>query len=1135
MTEHLRIPLSTIKGDNDAIEIFETDMGIQSNDRRKSTTCKKDRPKHIIKYNKKQQELKQTGLVPGENTIFNRLVDCSVCVAYERKKYNPYVRCKVPHQSHHPLCPLNTKTKGRVPPSTTEATTNMMSKYLSKKAVAAVVAKDQNHEKTNVENTPSNPSSKPPPKQAPWMPTLQQAPSMPPPKTAVPVPKVASIFNFQDIQTKKTTVLSSSSGTKLSATSLRSLVNAKMTQHCTSTSPGTSIISTGTDNETCDVSAINGTNTTIKDPINVSKNTMSGTYPPLIVIAKYLRDIIVPPRLPADSNNIPNTDTCQKSITNYKKVFPAGQITFKLPNECCTIKPSPYYHAIQGINLLLVQWELNFPGILLSCDCSGEFIHERSDLSKKNELFPIFDLGGTIMWAIVMNYKCNKCSKIVAGNSAEMLNTLPVFLRDSYPVHPKYAHGGSFHFSKKLSQLLEHLIVKYGNAEMFSRMLYHELNEEYRNRIDKYYDQCIFLKAKENILQYPTFLDWMGGHFPPDGSKIRELYEKAQQSTLTRSGISEFDRCTREIQSVTCNLTMAQDHTMEVVKNYQRKKIGAFAAWTVCTETGEAASVVLVKDTTAKQYAHAAECLARRQHFKPKVMYADTWPNKSDFWALLFGNMCIGRLGMFHFLNRIIKTLREHHMSYSQSIRDLRMAIYKYNDDDYLRLEYHLKNGTMSRTRTKYTAADIDMMMVDGTFKDRYEKWLRKEIYDPETMKARLDNWFIKYKFSNSQGKEPGHGKRDSKTGKLLFTSDTKLAVENAKEKCNYVSDYLPIDQMYTAMPPTPHSTHGLNAFLSHRVESRLEGFHGPLSNFANTNTNARLADILTLTGVAQYNCHIRQKYLSIAMSNDEKKKIPAHLLEIPRYYNHSELEVVNRNAEIVGLPPPFLDIRILPEDNGERFLSQYLFEQQKRDQTITPHINTDRCQCCCCGNNMEPLLHEKVFGTINHQQHEENISLLPLTTSSTKNIQMQPKKKAKTIVKTKQNDATLESNTHLLPPCTAMMTAPSIISSSQIVPSMSSNMYGCSNYLPVTTIMYPQRNPPQNAFFIPWQSWTPHHNIPYYQPHPLTSAVVVPEKKRKRKLQKDICCLPYAIWLNNQDRKGRPPHDISCPKKNKK
>ena len=130
---------------------------------------------------------------------------------------------------------------------------------------------------------------------------------------------------------------------------------------------------------------------------------------------------------------------------------------------------------------------------------------------------------------------------------------------------------------------MEDLMLTYGNAEYFSRLIYQKLNKEYLRRIDSYYDQCVYLKM-ESAMEYPSLNNWIAGRYYPDGAKFRELYEHAQSSRLTRSGVTEFERHTREIQSVTCNLTMAQDHTMEMVKNYQ-KKLGAKACWTVCTES----------------------------------------------------------------------------------------------------------------------------------------------------------------------------------------------------------------------------------------------------------------------------------------------------------------------------------------------------------------------------------------------------------------------------------------------------------------------------------------------------------------------------------------------------------------------
>ena len=127
---------------------------------------------------------------------------------------------------------------------------------------------------------------------------------------------------------------------------------------------------------------------------------------------------------------------------------------------------------------------------------------------------------------------------------------------------------------------------------------------------------------------------------------------------------------TREIQSVGTNLLFAQDHTHEATKNYfHRKRNGATALWDVATDTGEIATAVLVPSTATQDFSHAAIQLSKRKNFNPTAMYSDTWPHKKDYWEELFpGKDLKGRLGLFHYLQRITKTLRKGHIDYFHAI-----------------------------------------------------------------------------------------------------------------------------------------------------------------------------------------------------------------------------------------------------------------------------------------------------------------------------------------------------------------------------------------------------------------------------------------------------------------------------------
>jgi hypothetical protein len=73
---------------------------------------------------------------------------------------------------------------------------------------------------------------------------------------------------------------------------------------------------------------------------------------------------------------------------------------------------------------------------------------------------------------------------------------------------------------------------------------------------------------------------------------------------------------------------------------------------------------------------------------------------------------------------------------------------------------------------------------------------------------------------SNSPGELRGKGRVDPYTEKILLTHDTKLAIEEGLKSFEY-GDVLSLNEMYTTLPPIPNTTHGLQEYVSHRVESR--------------------------------------------------------------------------------------------------------------------------------------------------------------------------------------------------------------------------------------------------------------------------------------------------------------------------
>jgi hypothetical protein len=708
------------------------------------------------------------------------------------------------------------------------------------------------------------------------------------------------------------------------------------------------------------------------DFVKMYKDVKKNAPLPLVAVAKFLAST---PK--CDVTKLIPLHTMELTIPIHRQ---AGQTL------------SPLYHSIEGLKVLLVDWQVVFPGLALRCPCgtcNGMLKHDRTNFSKNKKLFPLFRLAGAPSWCIVQQYTCLSCKNRVNANDGRLLMSLPEYVRNAYPVDPKYADcpTATFHLDRDCSSLVDELMPTYGNGDMLSRMLVSKVNQDYLRRFSEYLSFWKAYQLATGDTRPPPLYPEKDGVFitawPPTGDAIRDVFDVACSSCLTSYGVSDHDRCTREIQSVGTNLSFAQDHTHDMVKNYQGN-IGAFAAWDCCTETGEIASVVLVKSTKTEDYAHAAESLARRPNFKPKTMYSDTWPHKEKFWKLIFGPGFEGRLGLFHFQQRILRTLRQGHVDYHRAIRDLCHAIYEWEEDSYDALLEALKDGKMGREGgDPKTRKDIMDMELTPNFRKKFAKYLKKKIRPPSVMGQYLTAWFDKYKVNSSDPLRPGSGRPDPLTGKYLFTPETKDTLTEQIKNADQIQDLAGLDEMYLKIPPNPNTKHGLPEYVSLRCESKLEGFHHPLANFANTAMRPSLCDNLNLIGTSRYNVKIRHR---IDMATDPlmRPNTTAYWANYPAYWNHSELAHVNLLAEATGYGiTPFRNVRPLPEDNGEKFFSEYIVGQRERSASFPSSPLNDRCQCPSCGTNSVPLQHERVpqIDLIEHMMSEQLLKT-PIRTS---------------------------------------------------------------------------------------------------------------------------------------------------------
>lgn len=240
---------------------------------------------------------------------------------------------------------------------------------------------------------------------------------------------------------------------------------------------------------------------------------------------------------------------------------------------------------------------------------------------------------------------------------------------------------------------------------------------------------------------------------------------------------------------------------------------------------------------------------------------------------------------------------------------------------------------------TKYTDDKISDMMDSPLFKRRYNKYLMKVFHPPETIALKLKAWHCKYKVtaSNPDG-APAMGRLDPTSKKPLFTEETKDTLELQIKNALYIVNSLPLEKMYRKIEPPATSKHRLAEYVSLCAESKLEGFHNPLSNFGNTNMRRGLADNLNLEGTSRYNVTIRHRLTESSIPSKEEADIPGYWRNYPSYFNHSELKYTNELARDAKYPKdPFKNVRPLPDDNGERFFSEYWIEEKKTSENHGP------------------------------------------------------------------------------------------------------------------------------------------------------------------------------------------------------
>lgn len=432
---------------------------------------------------------------------------------------------------------------------------------------------------------------------------------------------------------------------------------------------------------------------------------------------------------------------------------------------------------------------------------------------------------------------------------------------------------------------------------------------------------------------------------------------------------------------------------------------------------------------------------------------------------------------------------------------------------------------------------------------------MKIHIFDFQVIVQKLKNWWVRYKVDNSPGEPPGRGQVDPDSGKKIFTPDQKTTINESFVNAEFLSDVLPMEEMYRTVESSSRCKHSLMCNYSNRGESRLESFHEVEAHMANTGMRASLADILSLRGTARFNVRIRERIRIDSLPRDIKERVPSWLRGIPAFYDHSLLEVLNQQAAAVGASRPFPFVRPTPkENNGELFLSEYFHAQVKRNRELTPSLFNTRCQCSSCAGNPIPLPHEI-----------ESAAAAAMGSDSDGGVASLADKRVEEIVPEGYMKNPYRSNGELVYIGGGGKPAPKRsrieVTVKKVVATIEEDDTGIQEVSDVSVIQeatatvltpLPARTHPELTPILPMPPSRAIQQLPHLAPFPF--ATVMPPllmpyhsyawppigtfsapannpQKRKRVLQVTPCCLTFAWWAIHR-RKGRPIHDQDCNKK---
>ena len=820
-----------------------------------------------------------------------------------------------PHRKHHPRCEGNTKTRGH---SATEVASNRCSACLKRHFSARMT--DPGKEKQLTGGT---------------TPGVDQY-------------LVRTVKKYQRVQTGKVSVMETNS-----AIAIKMLVPTSSPQEVA-------------------IFLEKSIATKLKQP------PPNKTVPPaMLALATEIMDQVrhKKPRQIAESVSLPQSQPFKEANARFISIFGSNNIVYTVPYVMDSRRLiDPHFHSIAGSKFIYMDFEVAFPDLELACyQCSSsDLCRERDYWSHHKRLFPVVDDSNEI-WCLPFRYQCNCCKHVFSTNEGRFLATLPAFIRNQYPVDPRYADGPQqTHLSKPLTGDMEEGMLQFSSAAQFTKKIYRRKNEAFLEKMEDYY-------SRPNIAgAYPP-LQEVVRTYPPSDQDCRNQFKCAQDSVLNPEGMAANDRFDRMIQATSIGELLAIDHTFETLKNYRLE--GGKAIFTVLNEKGQICTLGIVASQKLQEVDHLLNAMLKRKGMnfndgKRRGLYTDTWPNSETYWIKRLGPNTKGTLGLFHFNQRVTKHLNPMHPHFHLVKDRFQRSVYRYNQDDMDGLMKAFRDGSIKKQGDgePYTNKEVDELRLSKNWTRNYTKYLRKGILSGDEVNRNLHDFGVWVQ---------GFLKTTPELIEVFTTSVQKFMdqLENNRLHANHIQDPEGIE-MYRGIQPGKRALIPLLVWLSKRPESLLEMFHGLLRHFANGGMRPEVADSLTLRGAAEYNLLREHRVQQMENNGGDVdccwEFVPGYLRDRPLWYNHARLHFLNVLAIAKGMEPPFPHIKAMAPNTGEVFLSKYFSEQKERNTLGKTMDGLCTCkECESCAIQFDTTAASPVVNAPGHERVEELVSNL--------------------------------------------------------------------------------------------------------------------------------------------------------------